>query len=449
MSAVLVPLAIIGLLIALNGLFVAAEFAIVGAPRTRIAQRAEGGAGAAHRILAILRDPDRQNRYLATAQIGITVVSLGLGMYGEHVVAEWLLGLLEHVSASAGQATPLAHLIATVLSVGLLTYLHVVIGEMIPKSIALQFAETTVLQLSRPMAVIERLFLPISVVLNGIGNLVMRLLGIPPADARSRFLSPDELEFIVEESYESGLLKPAEQLFIENIFDFSERSVGQAMTPRTRIYGLPVETDEETVLNHVCETRHSRYPVYEENLDHIVGLLHIKDLAREYVHPTEPFDLRRLTRPAIVVPESLSLEEMLHRFRRERVQMAVVIDEFGGTAGLITLEDLVEEVVGEIQDEFDREETLPLEELEPGLLRVRGDLILEELNQHYDLNLEHTEADTVGGFIMAELGRVPRATDTIDYRGVTFEVEAVEGLAVQTALVRLPAAEDYNEYGQV
>lgn len=445
MSTVLIPVGIITVLILLNGLFVAAEFAIVGAPRTKIAQRAEEGSGTASRVLSILRSPDRQNRYLATAQIGITVVSLGLGMYGEHVVAEWLLGPLEYLGLLA---EPAAHAIATILSVGILTYLHVVVGEMVPKSISLQSAEKTVLRLSPPMTIMEKLLYPLSFVLNGVGNLVVRLMGIPPADAQSRFMSPEELEIVVEESYEGGVLKYTEQLFIENIFDFSERVVGQAMTPRTRIQGFPCDAPEEDVLNHVCETRHSRYPIYDGTMDQVIGILHVKDLARDHIHRTAAFDLRRLARDTVFVPESLSLEDMLDQFREDRAQMAVVVDEFGGTAGIITLEDLVEEIVGEIIDEFDREETPPFEQVEEGVVRVRGDLILEELNQHYDLKLEHPEADTVGGLIMAELGRVPQSKDTITYTHVTFEVEEVEGLAVQTAFVRLPA-KDPNETEQI
>lgn len=441
MSAVLIPLSIITVLILLNGLFVAAEFAIVGAPRPKIARRAEEGSGTARRVLSILRSPDRQNQYLATAQIGITVVSLGLGMYGEHVVAEWLLGPLEYFGYLA---EPAAHIIATVLSVGVLTYLHVVIGEMVPKSIALQAAEKAVLRLSPAMTIMEKLLYPLSFVLNGIGNFVVRLLGIPPADAHSRFMSPEELEIVVEESYEGGVLKYTEQLFIENIFDFSERVVGHAMTPRTRIYGFQCDAAEEDVLNHVCETRHSRYPIYDGNMDQIIGILHVKDLARATIHRTAEFDLRRLARDTVFVPESLSLEDMLDQFRQDRAQMAIVVDEFGGTAGIITLEDLVEEIVGEIIDEFDREETPPFEQVEERVVRVRGDLILEELNQHFDLKLEHPEADTVGGLIMAELGRVPQPEDTIAYAGISFEVEEVEGLAVQTAFVRLPA-EDASE----
>jgi CBS domain containing-hemolysin-like protein len=440
----LIPILIISILILLNGFFVAAEFAIVGAPHTRIAQRADEGSTVARHVLDILQDTDRQNRYLATAQVGITIASLGLGMYGEHAIADWLVVPLESLGRLA---SPAAHSIAAVLSIGLLTYLHVVIGEMIPKSIALQSAETTVLRLERPMTIMDKIFLPVVVVLNGIGNGIMKLIGIPPAEPHARLMSPEELEMIVEESYVGGLIQADEQLFIENIFDLSERTVGQVMTPRTRIVGLPVSADEKMVLTRACEARFTRLPIFEDGLDQIIGVLHIKDLARQQIHPQEGFNLRKIARQTVFVPESLSLEDMLTRFRRERFQMAVVMDEFGGTAGLVTIEDVVEEVVGEILDEFDQE-IAPIHRIRPGRLRVRGDLLLDELNQHYRLNLEHPDADTVGGLLMASLGRVLNPGDAFTTQsGVHLEVETVKGLAVQTVLVDIPRKEEAREPG--
>ena len=434
MNEFIFPIAIIALLILLNGLFVAAEFSIVGAPKTRIAQRAASGSNVAEGVLKILNDPDRQNLYLATAQVGVTIASLGLGMYGEHTIADWLVDPLQVLGRLA---EPAAHTISGILAIGLLTYVHVVVGEMVPKSIALQSAERTSLRLHHPMAIMEKIFFPIVVSLNAIGNGVVKLMGIQPAEAQARLMSPDELEFIVDESYAGGLIQEDEQLFLENIFDLSERTVGQIMTPRTRIIGIPVKTSEEAVLRRICQSRFTRYPVYDGNLDHVVGILHSKDLARHQVHSSDPFDLKELVRTAIFVPESLSLEHMLIRFRKEGVQMAIVFDEFGGTEGLVTTEDLVEEVVGEILDEFDQE-IPPIQFLGPTLLRVRGDLLLDELNQHFDLNLGHPDADTVGGLLMASLGRVLHTGDNLDIDGIHFEVEAVKGLAVQTVFVHLP-----------
>lgn len=430
----LLPSAIILLLIVINGLFVAAEFAIVAAPYTRIAQRAEAGDHTARYVLSILRDPVRRNHYIATAQVGITIASLGLGMYGEHTIADWLLGPLEglvHLNEAV------AHSVALVLAVAILTYLHVVLGEMVPKSLAIQSAETTVLQVSGSMSLIGRLFGPLVSVLNWAGDAITRMLGVPPTEGHERLFSSEELELIVAESYEGGLLAPAEQLYLENIFDFPDRTVGQVMTPRTRVVGLPASANLDQVREVVQESRRSRYPVYQDNMDQILGTVHIKTLARLQVSATPAFDLQRLLRPALSVPETLSLQEMLTQFQAERTAIAIVVDEYGGTAGIVTVEDLVEEILGEIQDEFDTE-LPPMQILESGELQVRGDLILDELNQHFDLELAMEGVETVGGLIMAELGRVPVPDDRVTVDNTEFTVTAVEGLAVQTVRVRLP-----------
>ncbi len=438
MNTILIPLLIIILLIAINGLFVAAEFAIAAAPRARVAQMAESGSVAAKRILKILRQPELLNRYISTAQVGITIASLGLGMYGEHVLAEWLLGPLQQWGwlGVAG-----AHTIATILAVTILTYFHVVVGEMVPKSLALQAADRTAIRLASAMAIADWIFRPMTVILNRIGNWLLWLLGIH-VDSTTRLVSSAELEYILDKSTEGGLLDPAEQVFLENVLDFSERTIGQVMTPRTRMATLPVDTSLHEAMEMLREHQHSRYPVFEEDRDHIVGILHVKDLAR-YIHQTQrqattsAFALRNLLRPIIFVPETLTLEQMLDRFRQEHNQTAIAVDEFGGTAGLVTMEDLVEEIIGEIQDEFDTE-IPPFSEIAPQTLRVRGNLLLDELNQHYELELAYAEADTVGGLIMAELGHLAQPGDSVVYHNIRFEVESMAGLAIDTALLYLP-----------
>jgi CBS domain containing-hemolysin-like protein len=433
--AIVVPIVIISILIGLNAIFVAAEFAIVAAPRTRITQLAEEGNNAAQTTLKVLLEPVLQNRYIATAQVGITVVSVALGAYGEHIVAEWILHALGGLGF-IGEA--LAHTLATVLAVGLLTYLHVVLGEMIPKSVAIASAEKTVLWLAAWMHFFGIVSFPFVWLLNLVGDAIVRLLGVPPAAGDDRLFTPEELEFIVEESLEGGMIDPSEQLFIENIFDLPLRTVEQVMTPRTQVRGIPVDAGESLIHRLICETRKSRYPIYETDLDQIVGILHIKDFARRIQNPEGALDLRALARPAVFVPENLTLDRMLLRFQQENIQLAIAIDEFGGMAGVVSLEDLVEEVVGEIQDEFDRE-ILPIEELAPGILRVRGDLILDELDQLYEIEFSETEAYTVGGLVMELLGRIPRTHDVTRYNGIEFEVESTDRLAVQSVIVRLPS----------
>lgn len=445
MSVIAVPLLIIFLLIVVNGFFVAAEFAIAAAPRARVAQMAEEGSTAARRVLEILRHPELLNRYISTAQVGITIASLGLGMYGEHVLAEWLLAPLEQWGWLGSAA---AHTIATILAVTLLTYFHVVIGEMVPKSLALQAADQTAVRLSDLMTMADRLFRPLTVVLNRIGNWLLGRLGID-SEHTIRVISSAELEYILEESTEGGLLDPTEQVYLENVLDFSERTIGQVMTPRTRMAALPADASLAAVMAILRAHHHSRYPIYETDRDHVIGILHIKDLARYLQRKgvpeaTRTFALRSLIRPVIFAPETLSLEQMLDRFRQEHVQVAIAVDEFGGTAGLVTMEDLIEEIIGEIQDEFDTE-IPPFSEIGPQLLRVRGDLLLDELNQHYALKLYNEEVDTVGGLIMTALGHLAQPGERVTYDQVRFEVESMEGLAVKTALLYLPTTVDSQE----
>ena len=386
-------------------------------------------------VLKILSDPDEQNRYITTAQVGITIASLGLGMYGEHTLAEWLAGLLHSLETLA---EPTAHTIATVGAVTFLTYLHVVLGEMIPKSIALQGAEKAIIFLYRPMMVMERLFFPLVWILNHLANWAVRGFQFPDAD--SRLLTSEELEYIVEESLEVGYLEPSDLLFVENILDLEERTAEQAMTPRNKMYGIPASAGQEAAMQIICDSNKTRYPVYEENLDTIIGILHIKDFARYQAHniQDQEVSLREILRPPIFIHEKMPLDELLIRFRKNAQQVAIVFDDTGGISGIITLEDLIEEVVGEIQDEFD-EETKPIEELSPTLLRVRGDVILEELDQLYDLKLENEVAVTIGGLVMALLGRIPQAKDTINVGKVKIEVVNLDGLAVRNVLIHLPS----------
>ncbi len=438
MSDIAIPLIVIFLLIVINGFFVAAEFGIAAAPRARVAQMAESGSATAQRVLRILREPQLLNRYISTAQVGITLASLGLGMYAEHAVAEWLVGPLEHLGWFGVAA---AHTIASIISVSILTYLHVVVGEMVPKSLALQSPAATAITLTGLMTIADRIFRPMTIALNAIGNAILRLIGLE-TDTATRLISAAELEYIVEESTVGGLLDPTEQVYLVNVIDFSERTIGQVMTPRTRMSAIPVQATLTETLKIIQSNRHSRYPVFAEDRDHIVGILHLKDLAR-HLHrtagvETQPFALDKIMRNAYFVPETLPLEQMLDQFRQEHIQIAVAVDEFGGTAGIITLEDLAEEIIGEIQDEFDVE-LEPFTEIAPQQLRVRGDLLLDELNQHFELTLEHDEAETVGGLIMSELGHVAEVGEAVSFAGVTFAVETLEGLAVRTALVTLPA----------
>ena len=431
----LIPILIILILILLNGMFVAAEFALVTAPRTQLRTMEEKGSAVAARILKIVSDPDKQNLYITTAQVGITIASLGLGMYGEHVVAEWILEALHNVEA-LGEA--FAHTVATILSVSLLTYLHVVLGEMIPKSFALQTASRVAVALYFPLNIANKLFLPIVGLLNRLSLFLIHRFGMVSEQDDNRLFTSGDIEFVVEESLGFGMLEYSDQLFIENILDLDDRSVRQVMTPRNLVNALADDLTPDEIVQTICGTTKTRYPIYHETLDKIRGILHIKDLARYYSQNQRlPEDITDLLRPALYVPESLELNRLLTQFRQHQTHIAVVLDEFGGTLGVITLEDLIEEVVGEILDEFDLE-TPPIQKLNGTLYRVRGDVILEELEQHLDLSFaKEIEATTIAGLVMTELGAIPQPEDTLTLPEMTITVEEVEQRAIKFVTIQL------------
>jgi CBS domain containing-hemolysin-like protein len=424
----LTPLAIIAALICANGLFVAAEFAIVGAPRTAIDRRAAAGSRWARLVLHVLEHPIRQDRFIATAQVGITLASLGLGMYGEHVVAAWIAGGLEGLGAARWVA---AHTLASGLAVAILTYFHIVFGEMVPKSIALQQAERAALVITLPLRALTALLFPLVYALNGLGNLVLRLGGIRRQIATDRYYTPEELEFVVRESQEGGALRAEAGRMLRELLEFGELTAGEVMVPRVRVSGIPVGTTPQELRGIMRESRHTRYPVYEEDLDHILGTMHLKDLVRVLL-AGEAIRAEH-ARPVPLVPETAPLDRLLATLSATRTQMAVVIDEHGGTAGLVTLEDLFEEVIGEIEETPGGEPRLHREP--DGRIRVHGVVRIGELGDFLERELEHEEVDSVGGLILTLLGRPPVPGDTVDYEGLRFEVTEVAGHGVEECLV--------------
>lgn len=434
MTTYLVPLIIILILILINGLFVAAEFALVTAPRPLLKKRASQGSSAAKNLLHIVSSPEKQNRYITTAQVGITIASLGLGMYGEHAFAEWFI---EPLHAIGQLAEPLAHTIASILSVSLLTYMHVVLGEMIPKSYALQTGVNTIIALYRPLVISAKIFFPIVQFLNKLSFGIIRLIEKPDKVLASRLFTTQDLEYIVGESKDSGLLEDSDRIFIENILDLDERIASQIMTPRNRIQAIGSNSSYEEIIEYICATNKTRYPIYEATLDNIIGVLHIKDLARwQNKNAKNELAISDIIRPVLFVPETLPLSDLLVKFRENRSQIAVSLDEYGGTAGIITFEDLVEEVVGEILDEFDLE-TPPFEELAPGLVRVRGDVILDEIEQHYNLKFDEiSQSYSIGGYVMSLLGTIPKPNDTLNFRTYSITVEKVENRAVASVRIK-------------
>ena len=420
---------IITALILLNGIFVAAEFAIVGAPRAAIDARVAAGDRFARAVQAILRDPMRQDRYIATAQLGITVASLGLGMYGEHVLADAIYSFVDRAGAPALFAS---HGLASVIAIAILTYFHIVVGEMIPKSLALQKAEHLALWITPPMLWIKTLVFPLIVGLNGIGNLVLKMFGIDrQAHSTEQYYTPEELQLIVQESEELGAIRSESGQMLQVLFDFANLTAGEVMVPRVKITGLPLGGTPDQIRVLLGGSPHTRYPVYERDLDHIVGMIHIKDLLRLLLR-NEAIGQAH-ARPLPLVPETAPLDSVLATMRRERTQIVIVIDEHGGTSGIVTLEDLFEEVVGDI-DEGPGSAPQPYRDA-AGRTHVPGTLRLDELGQLFDLDLEHEDVDSVSGLVLTLLGRPPQVGDAVRYDRLHIEVTAVKGHGVEEAAV--------------
>jgi len=434
----LISFGIIALLILINGLFVAAEFSIIGVRPTRMEQLAAQGNSTARWLENILSDARHTNRYLAVAQLGVTLASLGLGMYAEPAIAHLIENPLHDWFGLQGA---IVHTISFIVALGLITYLHIVLGEMVPKSLALWSAERTALMLAAPMRITGKIFsIPVTV-LNRIGMWVLTLLRIPPPEETSRLYGLDELELIVAESYEEGLLQEQEEELMLSILHFAEAGVEQVMVPRPLMAAIPTNISQEEMMRLIADIPHSRFPVYGENLDDIVGMVHIKDLIRQQVHG-QPFDLKAILRSVTFVPETLPVKTLLTQLQQQHSQMAIIMDEHGGTLGLVTIEDLLEEVVGEVRDEFDTGEEDPIYQIGPGHLVALGTAQLADLAECVPLpKIEH-DVHTVGGLIWAQLGRRPAVGDEVQLGHITLRVEEMKGLTITKASIRYPSGAD-------
>jgi CBS domain containing-hemolysin-like protein len=431
----MIAIVVIAVFLLMNAFFVAAEFAIVGVPKSAIEARAARGDRLARLVLRVLEDAHRRDLYIATAQIGITVASLGLGMYGEHRLARWTLA---HLGMNTWAVWLAAHGFASVVAVGILTYCHIVLGEMLPKSLALQTAERLALWLTPAMLWTQAVLYPVVITLNAAGNLVLKPFGIAPQPhGTEQYYTVEELQLIVEESEEQGALRGESSHVMQELFEFGELTAGEVMVPRVRITGIPLGASPDDVRRIIGSTPHTRYPVYEGDFDHIVGTCHIKDLLRLLLNAQHV--TVAAARPAPMVPGTSPLDTVLATMRRERAQLALVIDEHGGTAGIVTLEDLFEEVVGEIEEGPGR--SGPRRD-SYGRLRVPGTLRLDELGQLFDLELAHEDVDSVSGLVLTLLGRPPRVGDSVRYNRVQIDVTAVKGHGVDEAAVTLREFED-------
>jgi len=425
-SAILFTLGVILVLLLANALFVAAEFAIVGVPRTSVERLASRGNMLARRVLRILEHAKRRDRYLATTQIGVSLASLGLGMYGEHAIADWIAVWLEPMTVARFVA---AHTVGSVVAVAILTYAHLVIGEMVPKALALQSAERTAMWVSPIIEALEKAILPLVVSLDALRAMVVRAIGFQGEIAEEeRYHSTEELQLIIKESKEEGLLRGESGRILSELFEFGDLTAGQVMVPRVHLVSIGVDTTADRLREIVRMRPHTRFPVDTGDRDNILGSIHIKDLLRHIVlnQPITAGDVR----PVPYIPNTMPLDEVLGAMRRARAQMAVVMDEHGGTAGIVTIEDLFEEVVGEIDEGRGR---TPIWRDPSGRVLVRGGVRLKDAGDAIGRSLEHPEVQTISGLVLALLGSPASVGDVVTWNNVRIEVTAVAGRGVADA----------------
>lgn len=421
MIALVLP--VVALLILINALYVAAEFATISSRRARVADLASEGNDAARALLPILEDRVQLDRYVAACQVGITLSSLLVGYYGQAQLTPLVAPLLARLGLP--EAAALSVSITAVLLA--LTFLQVVFGELLPKSISLRFPERMALLVLLPMRWSLFVLRPLIALLNGSALAILRRFGNSGIE-ESHVHHPDELEAIFLESAEGGLIDAGEREMLANVFHLSERVARQIMVPRTRIVGAPLDAKPADLVASLVTTPYNRFPVYEDGIDDIRGYIHLRELyALARTNPDG--NLRNIVHPMPVLPEFLSVTEVWARLRLEHSSMAAVFDEYGGVEGIVTIEDVLEEVFGELQDEFDQERELYRED-PAGFITLRGDLLVSEVNERFLLNLPEGRADTIGGLVMDRLERVARAGDEVVIEGVRLQVTEVRRQAV-------------------
>ncbi len=414
-------------LILLNGLFVAAEFSFVKVRPTRLAQLVDEGNRMAKIAQCCINNIDA---YLSVCQLGITISSLGLGWLGEPVVARLLEPLLHLAGVNSPTAT---HSISFIIAFSLVTFMHVVFGELVPKSLAIQRAEAVTLWLAMPMRAAYFVFYPGIIVFNGTANRILRLAGIRPASEHEESHSEEELQMLVSESYRGGHLDKEEWRLLQNVFDFEDKVVRDVMVPRPEVVYLDLSKSLDKNIETARLSGHTRFPLCDGDRDNVLGLIHIKDLFRL----NDETGLNELRRNIMPVPEGMPLDQLMHKFQQKHQHMALVVDEYGGTAGIITMENILEELVGEIQDEFDEEQPQVLPENENTYL-VDGRFLLEEAAEVFNLPVDDEEEyDTLGGYMFGRLGKRPRVGDVVELPGYKLEVAEMHRLRVRRIRLRV------------
>jgi CBS domain containing-hemolysin-like protein len=412
------------ILVLANAFFVATEFSLVSARKTRLDEMIRGGnrkATLARRAIQSLA------RYISATQLGITLTSLGLGWVGEPAVAQLIRGGFSSLPPVLSAVT--THTIASIIAFTLITMLHITFGELVPKAVALVHPEVVATWTAPVLIGFAWVMAGPIAVLKGLSNRILALGGIKPPGEEDRLHSPEEIRMLVEQSEEGGTLLQGDARMLEGVFEFSEKTAQEVMTPRTQMIGVAADLDIEAAADEVAAERRSRYPVYTDSLDEIVGVVHAKDvLTALRSKPKET--VRSIMRPPLFVPGTREVEDVLADMKRLKVHLAIVLDEYGGTAGLVTMEDLLEEIVGPIFDEHDltQERPRPVE----GAPLVDGAMPITDFNSDYDTSLDDTDYTTLGGYVFGLLGRLPRVGDRVTVGAHTFEVAEMDGRRVKS-----------------
>lgn len=430
----LIGLVLIAVLVLLNAFFVAAEFALVSVRRTRIEEMATRGEQRAVAVRKAISDPDR---FIAATQLGITLASLGLGWIGEPALSHLIDPVVELIPIPADWADVTAHSISAAIGFGLITFVHVVVGELTPKSIALQRAEQTSLFVAPPMILVEWIFKPAIWLLNGTGNLILRVLGFRAASGHELVHSVEEIKMLMAASADQGLLEDAEHDMLDAVFDLRQMMVRQVMIPRTEMAVMAADDTLRDMVALQKDSSHGKIPVYENDIDHITGVLYVRDVVEELAKGTLDAPIRQFVRPAIFVPETARIGVALAAFRDKRQHVAIVLDEYGGTAGLITLEDILEEIAGEMPDQFEAEDEPEIARRPDGSWELSGLALIEDVNEELGLALVDENYDTIGGFVMGKLERIPQEGDEIRTDKAHFRVTEIDGMRIDRLRVVL------------
>ena len=422
-TAIFWRLAALCALVFANGFFVAAEFSIVAVRKTRVDQLIAEGYRSARPVRRAISDPDS---YIAATQLGITMASLGLGWIGEPALASMIQPAFGVLPLAIAEAT--AHSIAVAVAFAVVTALHIIFGELAPKTIALERAEKTAMLVVKPTEIFMRVFWPFIRVLNGAGQAVVRLLGLHSKGGHAMVHSEEELKMLVTASQEAGVLEENEEQMLHRVFGFADLTAGQIMTPRTEIVAVAVDTPRDVIIGHIVSGGHTRLPVYRANLDDVIGFLYVTDLVRVLATPGAPIEPGALAREALTVPVTIGADDLLGEMRRRRVREAIVIDEYGGTAGVVTIESLIERIVGDIGGEFGRAARIICRT--DGSADIDGLALIGDVNTQFGLHIDETAYTTVGGYVLGRLGRRARVGDTFEVEGRRMRVEQLDGLRV-------------------